>query len=194
MSTPISTPLTENEVRARLASAHSRLSELLDLNGGNLPGADAEQRLQLIQEFFFHLVGSIDVLSQLVNEQREDSKGRKGHISPEHVKVRDVANILSAADPIKPILASLYTNPSNGPMPADPYGEEGYIYRIYNYRHQVTHRHRNPLLFRMPARDTALLLDPRYPSHGGSAKLAQEELQHMLELVRERCEQILGEM
>jgi hypothetical protein len=62
--------MTKGHVNDRLASAERRLNELLALNRGNLPGANASERQQLVQEFFFHLIGAIDVLAQVVNDAR----------------------------------------------------------------------------------------------------------------------------
>jgi hypothetical protein len=63
-------PLTAEEVLERLAFARTRKEQLIGLNGGDLRGADPHYRQQLVQEFFFHLGGAIDVLAQLVNEAR----------------------------------------------------------------------------------------------------------------------------
>ena len=66
----MSTPLKPEDVRERLSFAEKRLKELFALNGGNLAGADGSERQQLLQEFFFHLVGATEVLAQFVNEVR----------------------------------------------------------------------------------------------------------------------------
>jgi hypothetical protein len=52
----------EESTLNRLDSAKKRLIELKQLNNGNIAGANGRERQQLIQEFFFHLVGSIDFL------------------------------------------------------------------------------------------------------------------------------------
>jgi hypothetical protein len=57
--------LTAEDVRERLGFARRRKDELIVLNGGNLPSADPHHRQQLVQEFFFHLVGAIEVLAKL---------------------------------------------------------------------------------------------------------------------------------
>jgi hypothetical protein len=62
--------LTADEVRERIGFARRRKDELILLNGGDLLGADPHYRQQFVQEFFFHLVGAIEVLAQLVNEPR----------------------------------------------------------------------------------------------------------------------------
>ena len=58
------TPMKAEDVTERFSFARRRLDDLLTLNGGNLPGADGSERQQLLQEFFFHLIGSVDVLGQ----------------------------------------------------------------------------------------------------------------------------------
>jgi|SRR4029077_1543156 hypothetical protein len=88
-------PLKREDVSERLAFAGRRLEELLELNGGDLLGADASYRQQLIQEFFFHLVGATDVLAHLVNELRALG------IDPEDVSIMRVSKALSASDPVK---------------------------------------------------------------------------------------------
>jgi hypothetical protein len=61
-------------VLARLGYARVRINELLALNRGDLIGADGHERQRLTQEAFFHLVGSIEVFAQLVNERRNLGK------------------------------------------------------------------------------------------------------------------------
>jgi hypothetical protein len=167
---------------------------LLNLNNGELSGANAQERLQLVQEFFFHLVGATEVLAQLVNEVRGLG------IDSEQVEVYGVANTLPATDPIKAPLDSLYTRTRRQPLPADPYSDEGYMFRILNYRNQVTHRHRNPFQFvihlpvgaKTSPAQAYLLLDSRDPTIGASNKTAQDELHYMLTLIKTRCEKILS--
>jgi hypothetical protein len=62
--------LTTEEMRERLGFARRRKEELVALNGGDLAGADPHYRQQLVQEYFFHLVGAIEMLAQFVNEAR----------------------------------------------------------------------------------------------------------------------------
>lgn len=62
-------PLTPDDVTERLDFARIRRDQLLALHGCELQHADAHERQQLIQEFFFHLLGAVDVLAQLVNER-----------------------------------------------------------------------------------------------------------------------------
>jgi hypothetical protein len=179
--------LKREDIFERLAFAERRLRELLRFNGGNLLGADASCRQQLVQEFFFHLVGATDVLAQFVNEVRGLG------IDPEDVSIMRVSNALSAGDPVKSKLAALTARTQGRPLPPDPYSDNGYIFRIRNYRHQVTHRRKNPFLFRIGATPAAsFLLDPRDPTQVPSARSVQDETQHVLNLIDERCEEILA--
>jgi len=184
-------PMSKDEVFMRLRFAEKRLQELLSLNGGDLPGADASERQQLIMEFFFHLVGATEELAQVVNQIRGLS------INPEDVGIQKVSKNLPPADPAQSKLKSLYANVRACPLPANPYTDEAYIYRVRNYRNQVSHRGSNPFLFRVgigvvvsPA--ASLLLDPRRSDLGPSEKAAQDELQYMLKLIKNRCEEILA--
>lgn len=183
--------LKKDDVTEKLSFAKRRLQELNELNGGDLAGADGSFRQQLLQEFFFHLVGSIDLLAQFINEVRVLG------LNSEDVTVTSISKKLASSDRIKPILDTLYRN-SRESFPADPYNDEAYIYRIYNYRHQVTHRRRNPLYIftylgshRTNLPDTSLMLDPRDESKGPSNKSALEELSYMYSLVESRCLEII---
>ena len=181
------TPMKPEEVTERLSFAEKRLNELLALNKGDFAGADTSERRQLLQEFFFHLVGATEVLAQLLNEVRG-----LGMVS-EDVSVPVVACKLSGTDPvIKRMLSSLHQKTRRQPLPSDPYSDEGYIFRILNYRHQVTHRRRNPFLFRMPGRSASLYLDPRDPSGAPSEKSLQEEMKYMTKLIRDKCEGVMA--
>jgi hypothetical protein len=182
-------PLTmkRDDVYERLSFAERRLQELLQLIGGNLSGADTSYRQQLVQEFFFHLVGATDVLAQFVNEVRGLG------IDPEVVTIIKVSRELSATDPVKSKLAALTPKTRGQPLLSNTYGDEGYIFRILNYRHQVTHRRRNPFSFRVGSTPPAsFLLDPRDPNRLPSVRSVQDEMQYMLNLIRGRCEEILA--
>jgi hypothetical protein len=180
-------PLKREDISERLAFAERRLQELLRLNEGNLPGADASYRQQLVQEFFFHLVGATDVLAQFVNEVRGLG------IDSEDVTTMRVSNALSASDPVKSKLAALTVRTQGRPLPPDPYSDNGYIFRIRNYRHQVTHRRRNPFFFRMGATPAAsFLLDPRDPTGVPSGRSVQDETRRMFNLIDQGCEEILA--
>jgi len=212
--------LTPEEVRERLGFARRRKEELVALNGGDLPGADPHNRQQLVQEFFFHLVGAIEMLAQLVNEVRHL------RLDVEDASASAVIEALPQADALRAALAALYANTRRGrPVPRDPYSDEGLIYRIWNYRHQVTHRRRQPFQFNVgigtaidfgsglrgrwrefryrrnpdlntqaPGRSAHFILDPRQPPDVRSASMhsVPDELERMLKLVATRCEAALA--
>ena len=178
-----------DDVRERLGFAERRLDELLDLNGGDLAGADVHERQQLIQELFFHLIGAIEVLAQLVNEARGLG------LDDEDVAVYRVADRLGGGA-LAPPLRALHVTTRRQPLPADPYSDDGLLFRVYNYRHQVTHRRRNPFHFSIGLgsvewRTAHLLLDPRESAAGPSQATIEDDLRRALALVRERCEQVL---
>jgi hypothetical protein len=129
--------LAADDVRERLGFARRRKEELLALNGGDFLGADPQYRQQLVQEFFFHLVGAIEVLAQLVSEARNLG------IHIEDASARRVSKDLPPGDALQAALAALYAN-TRQPVPSDLYNDDGVMYRIWNYRHQVTHRRRQP--------------------------------------------------
>ncbi len=106
-------PISRDEIEERLAFSDRRLGELLQLNDGHLPGADGSERQQLLQEFFFHLVGATEVLAQFVNEARDLG------MDSEDVSVRKVARKLAVADPIKAKLGSLHVRTKGRPLPTD---------------------------------------------------------------------------
>ena len=171
----------------RVVFAERRLSELLQLNGGDLNGADELQRQQLVQEFFFHLVASIEMLAASVN----DSRALK--ISEDTISTRKVARQLCLNDPIKTELSALYVSTRGQPFPANPYDEQGYIFRLYNYRNQVSHRGRNPWTFNRGG-DLPLItlrLDPR-GALGGSKLSVQDDLTNMLTLVKTKINEIMA--
>lgn len=180
-------PVDKSLARDRLTSARQRLSEFLAL--GDRIAQLPQERQQLIQEFFFHTVGAIEMVSQLV------SQGRSLGISPEKINPFTVAKALAAGDPMKAVLVRLCANPGKDPIPSDPYSKAGYVWRLWNYRHQVSHRGRNPFLFRVGSVPLASLrLDPRDPSVGESVKSVQDELQAMLDMVERESEAILAHL
>ena len=178
--------MTKDFVTERLGFAEKRLKEFFALNGGDLAGANPSERQQLLQEFFFHLVSTIEVLAQLVNEIRKLIR------DPEDVSVRKISDMLPRTDPLKAKLAALYATTKGKDLPANPYSDDGYIFRIYNYRHQVIYRGTNPFLFRIPGRSASPLLDPRDSGRGASPKAVQDEMHYMLQLVGEHSKEVLA--
>jgi hypothetical protein len=210
--------LTPDEVRERLGFAHRRKEELAALNGGDLAGADPHMRQQLVQEFFFHLVGAIEVLAQLVNEVRNLG------LPVEDASAARVIDALPQGDSVRAALAGLYMNTRPGkPQPSNPYSDDGLMYRIWNYRHQVTHRRRQPFQLNVaigtsidfgpgvkgrlgelrskPDPDAGatlpsahFILDPRQAPgvRTASIRSVADELEDMLGLVSARCETVLA--
>ena len=184
--------MSADAVKDSLLFAHRRLDELKTLNSGNLEGAKPEDRKMLIQEFFFHLVGAIEILVQVINEQRTLG------LDPERVTVRTVSCRLATADPIKSLLNQLYPTTRSSdqrwlPLPRDPYSEEGSHFRIVVFNHWVSHCGVNPLRFRSGAEPNAsLVLDPRNPSAGNSNLAAIDELEKFWSLVNDKCPRIIG--
>jgi hypothetical protein len=121
-------PLGAEAIDERLAFARRRMEELLALNGGDLGGADASCRQQLVQEFFFHAVGAIELVAQAANDQRALG------FDIDEVSVWAVAGKLAPGDPLEPLLRDLYARVRRQPLPADPYSDDGYIFRLWNYR------------------------------------------------------------
>ena len=85
----------------------------------------------------------MDLVAQVVNERRNLK------IDAEEVTITKVARMIPTDDPLRQALRSLYANPRRKKLSVDVFSEEGYLFRIYNYRHQVTHRRRNPFILRM---------------------------------------------
>ena len=183
----MATPLKHDDVLEKLEFARRRLKDLLELNRGNLPGADSSERQQLLQEFFFHLIGVVDLSAQLLNEKR--GLGLKS----DKLTIGDVFQALTENDAARAILKTLHAQPRTASMPDNPYSEDAYVYRAYNYRHQVTHRRRNPFLFRVGSQPAAsFYLDPRADSQTPSSEAAQDEMKRMLDVFERRCHDLLA--
>jgi hypothetical protein len=197
------------------------MEQLVALNGGDLPGADPHYRQQLVQEFFFHLVGAIEVLAQLVSEVRGFG------LDIDRASIRSVRGRLPTGDPLKTALDGLYAEVRGNPLPADPYTDAGYVFRIWNYRHQVTHRRRQPFQLNIeigtaidsgpglrgrwrewryrrnpdpsleaPGRSAHFILDPRDALEVPNASIhaVPAELNRMLDLISMGCEQALHDV
>lgn len=118
------------------------------------------------------------------------------------ISMSNIADQLKG-DPLEAPLRDLYVSLRKTPFPNDPYDDEGYLWRIYNYRHQVTHRGANPFNVQVflgdaglstadvhvaPGRATTihLFLDPLDPSRGPSRASLADDLQKMIDLIRTR--------
>ena len=166
-------PIKFDEVGLRVRFASWRLKDLKAVMSANLANDRIGQRLQLMQEFFFHLVGAREVLALLINEKR----GLKH--DPEKVSISQVFKSLGSDDPIYSMVRELVVDPRKDPFPTDPYTESAYIYRAILYRNQVAHRHRTPLHIEveMPQENKSFLyLDPRNYETGHSKIEAIDEL------------------
>jgi hypothetical protein len=129
--------MDREQVDESLAFAERRLAELVSLNGGELPGASPDERQLLIKEFFFHLTASVDYLAQAINQKLYLG------IDPQDVSVGEVANSIPAPQ-VSSALRDLHPSTRHKPIPSDPYGDEGLIFRAFVYRNQVAHTRRNP--------------------------------------------------
>lgn len=179
-------PMDRAEVDAKLSFAERRMRELLDLNGGDVAGADPDDRDRQTAEFFSHLVSATDVLARYVN------KASKLGLPTGNVSVAAVRNSLAAGNTAAAALGGLYVNTRKQPYPADPYVDDALIYRILLYRHHTTHRRRAPFQIQIGERTVHLHLDPEDPAKGPSDDPIEVELPRMLELVRGRCHKVLA--
>lgn len=176
-------------VNDRLFFARRRLTELERLNNGDIAGAQPRDRQQLIQEFFFHLVGAVEFLAQGINTSKNLG------IDVEKVSVEAVCKKLPGGDPIRTLFEQLHPSTRGRPLPPDPYSEKGCHFRILVFRNQVCHRGHNPFFFRIGSTPrSSLFIDPRNPNLGGSQKPAVDELNHFWKLVNDKCQQVLRQV
>jgi len=178
------------QVNERLTFAKQRLEELVKINKKyrDLSMAKGTYKQQLIQEFFFHLVGAIEFLTQLVNISKNLG------INIEDVTVGEVCNKLPRGDRISVLLKKLRPKTRGEDLPPNPYSDEGCHFRILVHRHRVTHQTRNPFFIRVvvpgPPK-SSLFLDPRDPKSKGSKKLVIDELNEFWDLVNDKCQKVL---
>jgi hypothetical protein len=183
--------MVTESVEQKLRFARVRLDDLRELIEQNRLAADPDARHQLTQEFFFHVVGATEYLAQLVNERRAFSLG------VENVAVHKVAREIEKRDPADPLLVplrGLSADTKRTPLPADPYSNEGLVYRTINYRNEVAHRNTNPFHFVLSAgpRVAFLWLDPRDHSQGQSARSVDTDLSSMLAVIDRGCRLVVG--
>jgi hypothetical protein len=180
---------TIEAVNDRLFFAKRRLGELQRLNNGDIAGADPKDRQQLVQEFFFHLVGAIEFLAQAINNSL------KLNIPAEKVSRREICTKLNNDDPIKSLFDTLYPQTRCKQLPADPYTDEASHFRILVLRHWVCHYGNNPFWFRIGSTpESSLFLDPRDQSLNGSKEPAIDELNHFWQLVNSKCQRIISHL
>jgi len=173
--------------RNRLYFAQKRLEDLKALRNGDIRGASGIERQQLIQEFFFHLVGAIDFLLQVVNQERGFG------IPEERASAGRIIQRLPNTDPIKPLLQQLHPITLRETIDSPIYSEKNNHMRIMLLRHKVCHQGDNP--FRLSRGSTrpacSLFIDPRETNSRYSKKHVFTELEFFLNLVRGKSEQVM---
>ncbi len=173
--------------KGRLLFAARRLNDLRALKGGDLARVQPAERQQPLQEFFFHLVGAINLLAQHINA------ARKLGLGPEDVTVDAVCKKLDDDDPVRKLLEALHPRTQGKKLPADAYSEEGSHFRILLMRNHVSHQKDSPFFFRQGSEPrSSLELDPRRPHLGGSNRAVLCELKLFHELVSTKCDKILA--
>ena len=140
----------------------------------------------MLQEFFFHLAGAVDLLAQLVNQ----SEGLG--LDPDDVTVSGVIQKLPLG-PIRSALESSYANTRHRTLTATLDSPEGYLFRLFAHRHLLTHqRPGNFVIRRGSSPESSLFIDPRDRSLGPSPNSAIDELRAMHAIVNQRCENLLS--
>lgn len=185
------------EITEKLNFSQKRYEDLCSLNFGDLPGANSSDKQMLAQEFFVHLVGSIDYLAQWINNVQ--SLG----MDKDKVTISKICGKLDKNKPLYKVVSSLYCNPRDEPHLLEEKGysfsnsQKGLIYRMWNYRNQVVHRGRQAFFTITPfVNDTVvkygshLVLDPRSEKFMASNRTVQEDLEEMLNLVRNKIEKV----
>jgi len=103
-------PLPFDAVEQRFRFAAKRQAELVSLNGGDLPGADSDDKQRLVQELFFHPIGAVDVFAQYAVEQRS-LRSSSGNRSVGSLVGSIPQRRIPATDPLCSALQELYINP-----------------------------------------------------------------------------------
>ena len=111
-------------LRPRLLFAKRRLDDLSLLAGGDFGKVQEAERLQPLQEFFFHLVGAIEFIAQTINDIK------KLGLNEEYLTPRRVSLKLPEDDRIRIILSQLCPTTRGYHLPNDPYSEDGSFFRI----------------------------------------------------------------
>jgi hypothetical protein len=181
-------------VEMKLRFAANRLADIKRLIAADRLGSDVDARHQLSQEFFFHLVGATEYVAQLVNDRRA-LKIEREKVSTV-VVAHEIESRFGSSDPLVGRLRSLYVPTKNQHLPADPYSGDGLLFRVLNYRHEVTHRRTNPFHFEFllgrKEKPTYFDLDPRVGNAGKSKQPVDVDLQAMFDLVEKRCKDAMA--
>ena len=173
------------KVMERLSFARRRLSDLKELGDAGLM-SNADDRQQLLQEFLFHLVGSVQFLAQEVN------RSRGLNIPAEDVLPWKVGKRLKGDKLIKDLLGQLHPETRNKPLPSDPYSPKGMHFRTILMRNYVCHVGMERFLFRIgTSPPVSLYFDYRDPNRGHSNKHALSELEEFHSLVETKCKRVL---
>jgi len=182
-----------DSVLSKLSFAQNRLDAICELVHQGQIASDSNLRQQLSQEFFFHSLGAIEYLAQLVNEKRNIG------LNVEDVAVYQVCNKLknlNPSDPLLPILSLMSINTRKKPFPDDPYSDYGLMYRLINYRNEVVHRNTNPFHFASSGGPcfAEFWLDPRDHTIGKSGTGVDVDLTGMYKVVSKSISDALGKL
>jgi hypothetical protein len=174
-----------NIVIQRLSFARRRLADLKELGDAGLM-SKSDDRQQLLQEFLFHLVGSVEFLAQEVN------RSRGLDIPVEDVLPWKVGKELKGDKPIRDLLRELHPETKNKPLPADPYSPKGMHFRIILMRNFICHVGMERFLFRIgTSPPVSLYLDYRDPNRGHSNRHALRELEEFHRLVDTKGKRVI---
>jgi len=177
-------------VLGKLLFAQKRLDEIGQLVSSSTISVDANLRQQLAQEFFFHLLGAVEYLAQLINMDRNlglDVSEVAAH------KVSKKLRSIAIHDPLIPILDSLSVDTKREPFPTNPFSDKGYIYRLINYRNEVVHRNTNPYHFSLGSGPAfaEFWLDPRDHSKGKTGVCVDVDLKNIFNFVEQQIQAAL---
>jgi hypothetical protein len=131
----------------KLSFARQRMCELEPLAAGEFTNDLSAMKHQLVQEYFFHLIGAVDYASQYINNKLDFG------IAIDDVKVWRIIKKLKGNDKYKALseaLCDIYTETDQvKKMPRDPYLPKSLIWRAYKYRHRVTHWGFNSFIYKV---------------------------------------------
>lgn len=167
----------------KLGYAQNRLDKLVELARMELFFSEFDTRQRVMQEFFFHLLGSVEYLMQLVNNRLE-----LGHNPVDVTIKRTIKSIgkIEKLEQLSKVVQQFWINTNEVSHIETPYTKDGMMLRIINYRNRVAHRGMNPYNIVIDKNITAyILIDPDRPEHGHSEKEVISELSDMYNFVSE---------